>query len=131
MRILISGRRADTRSALELYLQHKPNLDVVAEAADAQTLLAQAKANKPDAVLLDWDLCDRPLEQLVSTLRQIESRPDVILTNAAPGSKQVAIDAGAGTFVARGHDSRDLLLAIESVRIQREEQRATRPLTPA
>ena len=85
VRILISGRRANMRAALELYLQHKPRLDVVAEAADIPILLARSEATQPDVVLLDWDLCDRLLEELVSALHQLESRPGVILTNAAPG----------------------------------------------
>ena len=131
MRILISGRRASGRAALELYLQHRPGTDVVVKAADAQTLLARAKASQPDVVLLDWDLCDRPLKELVSALHQLDSRPGVILTNATPGSKQVALAAGAGAFVARGQDPKSLLLAIETIRIQRKEQRATRPMTPA
>jgi DNA-binding NarL/FixJ family response regulator len=131
VRMLISGRRADGRAALALFLEHRPSLEVVAEAADVQTLLTRAEATQPDMVLLDWDLCDRPLEDLVSALHQLESRPGVILTNAAPESKQEALDAGAGAFVARGEDPRSLLLAIEKVRLERQEQWATRRMTPA
>ena len=131
VRILISGRRAGGRAALELYLRHKPDLDVVAKAADVRTLLARAEATQPDVVLLDWNLCDRPLEELVSALHHLENRPGVILTNAAPEAKTTALAAGAGAFVARGQDPKSLLLAIETIRIQREEQWATRPTTSA
>lgn len=121
MRILISGRRANGRAALELYLQNQQQLDVVAEAGGVQTLLARALATQPDVVLLDWNVCDRPLEDLVSALHQLESRPGVILTNAAPGSKQAALAAGAEAFVARGDLPKSLLLAIETIRISRED----------
>jgi DNA-binding NarL/FixJ family response regulator len=116
---LITGRRAAGRAALELHLQNKPDLDVVAEAADVQSLLARAAASEPDVILLDSDLCDRPLEDLVSALHQLESRPGVIFTNAAPGSKEVALAAGADAFVVKGDHPKSLLIAIESIRIQR------------
>ena len=80
MRILISGCRADDRSTLEFFLQNKPDLDVVAEAADIQVLLTQAEATQPDVILLEWALCDRPLEELISALHLLESQPGVILT---------------------------------------------------
>ena len=122
MRILISGRRADGRSALALFLRHKPNLDVVAEATDVQSLLEGAQAIQPDAVLLDWELCDRPLRELVSRLHQIESRPGVVLINAPPDSKPAALASGPEAVVVKGDQPRSLLLAIETVHIRRKEE---------
>jgi DNA-binding NarL/FixJ family response regulator len=112
-----------------MYLEHKLESEVVAEAADAHALLARAEAGQPDVVLLDWDLCDRPLEELVSALHQIEGRPGVIIINAPPGSKQSALAAEAS--VARDQDPKSLLLAIETIRFQREQQWTTSPTTPA
>ena len=65
MRVLITGRRANLRSALKAFLHILPDLDVVAEATDAETLLTQAEATQPDVILLDRDMCDRPLEEVI------------------------------------------------------------------
>ena len=114
MRILVTGRRVDGRSALQLFLKNQPDLDVVADAADTQTLLTKAEATLPDVILLDWDLCDRPLEELISVLHLLENRPGVILINVTLESKQAAIDAGADAVVLKGDAPKSLLIAIES-----------------
>ena len=116
MRILVTGRRVDGRSALQLFLKNQPDLDVVADAADTQTLLTKAEAALPDVILLDWDLCDRPLEELISVLHLLENRPRVILVNVTLESKQAAIDAGADAVVLKGDAPKSLLIAIESTR---------------
>ena len=121
MRILITGRRADGRSALELFLKSKLDLVVVAQAGDIRTLLTRAEATQPDIILLDWNLCDRPPEVLISALHLLESRPWVIAMNLAPESKQATLAAGPDAFVLRGDPPKRLLLAIETVRSEPED----------
>ena len=120
MRILISARRASERSALTLFLQNR-GLVVVAEAVDIQTLLIQAETTQPDIILLDWDLPNRPLEDFISALHLLESRPGIIFTNVTPGSEQTALSAGADAFVVKGDPPKSLSIAIESMRIRRED----------
>lgn len=121
MRILISARRANECSALGLFLRNR-GLVVVAEAADIQTLVIQAEATQPDVILLDWALPNRPLEEIISALHLLESRPGVILTNITPESEQAALLAGADAFVVRGDPPKNLLIAIESIRLRREDE---------
>jgi DNA-binding NarL/FixJ family response regulator len=120
MRILVTGRRADARLALELFLRNRPDLDVVAEADDIQALLTQAEATQPDVILLDWDLCNRPLADLISALHLLFSQPGLVLINAPAESKQAALASGADACVVKGAPPKSLLLAIESVRLMRE-----------
>ena len=122
MRILVTGCRAEGRSALELFLHNRPGLDVVAEADDIQTLLTQAEATEPDVILLDWDVCSRPLADLISALHLLESQPGLILINAPAESKQAALAVGADACVVKGAPPKSLLLAIESVRLMRKEK---------
>jgi DNA-binding NarL/FixJ family response regulator len=115
LRILITGRWADGRSALELFLKRRPGLVVVAQADDIRTLLTRAEATQPDVILLDWDLCDRWPEILISALHLlVESRPRVIVINVAPESKQAALAAGADGFVLWEDPPKRLLTAIET-----------------
>ena len=121
MRILITGRRSDARSAMRIFLQSKlASDDVVAEAADLQTLLTQAEATQPDVILLDRELCDQPLEQLIPALQLLESQPGVILINARPETQPAAIAVGVDPIVLTGEPPKRLLIAIESVRLERE-----------
>ena len=120
IRILISGCGADDRSALEMFLQNKPDLDVVVEAGDIPVLLTQAQATQPDVILLDWGLCDEPLEELITALHLLENQPGVIIINTTPESGQAALTAGADAFIVRGDPSKRMLVAIESIRLMRE-----------
>ena len=79
VQILIASSRAVTRRALKGLLQTRPDLVVVAEAADAQEMLEQAEANSPDVVLLDSGLFNGPQEDLVASLRQLECQPKVVV----------------------------------------------------
>jgi AmiR/NasT family two-component response regulator len=54
-RAYLADAQTEERSALRLMLLHL-NLQVVGEAADWPTTLAQAPATRPDMVVVDWDL---------------------------------------------------------------------------
>jgi DNA-binding NarL/FixJ family response regulator len=121
MRVLIAGRWAHHRSALKAFLLQQPGLEVVAEASDIQPLLtAQAKATQPDVVLLDSYLDARPLDELVHALHTLDCRPGVVLLSARPEAEQAALAAGVEAFVLKGTSSRNLLLALEAIRLKRE-----------
>jgi DNA-binding NarL/FixJ family response regulator len=122
MRIAVTGRPADRRLALRMFLQNRPDLDVVAEANDIQTLLAQAKAARPDVILVDWQLCDQPLQDLVSAFHLLEYRPGLILINAPAESRGAALAAGVDACVVKGAPPKSLLIAIESTRLMRKEK---------
>lgn len=120
MRILIAGRRAEVRAAINMFLHLQPTLDVVGEASDIQTLLTQAEDTQPEVILLDGDLCDRPLGELIHALHLLESQPGVVLLSSPSGSKQAALDAGADAFVVKDAPPKSLLIAFESIRSKRE-----------
>ena len=59
MRVLLADDQMKVRSALRLLLEQEPGLSVVGEAAEAKDLLAQVGTERPDLVLLDWELPDQ------------------------------------------------------------------------
>jgi DNA-binding NarL/FixJ family response regulator len=54
-RVYLADAQTEERSALRLMLLHL-DLQVVGEAADWPTALAQAPVTRPDMVVVDWDL---------------------------------------------------------------------------
>ena len=121
MRILITGRHSVARTAMKFFLQRKLDSDdVVAEAADPQTLLIQVAEAQPDVILLDWEMYGRQLEQLLPELQLLEPQPGVILINARPESQQAAIADGVDAIVLKDKPPKSLWIAIESVRLERE-----------
>lgn len=118
MRIMITGLREDVNSALELFLQNKTNLEVVAKATDVQTMLTQAEATHPELILLDWNLSDQSLGELIQSLQKPNFQPGIILINAEPEMKREALAVGADALVEKGDPSKSLLIAIETVRMK-------------
>jgi len=66
--ILIADDQPRVRHALRLLLEQEPGVNVVGEAAEAKTLLAQVAARCPDLVLLDWGLPGMAAEDLLVPL---------------------------------------------------------------
>jgi DNA-binding NarL/FixJ family response regulator len=56
MRVLLADDQVWLRSAMRLLLEQEPNLEVVGEARDINSLIQAIKTNLPDLILLDWEL---------------------------------------------------------------------------
>jgi DNA-binding NarL/FixJ family response regulator len=111
-RILIAEGEAKARLAMREYLKAQPGLDVVAEAADCQSLLEQTEATCPDLVLLEWDLPDRPKADLFAALRNLDCQPLLVVLGKQPESSSPAMDAGADAFVYKGEGPRHVMTTI-------------------
>ena len=73
MRVLVADDQPHIRSALRLLLDHEPDLNVVGEAIDSQTLCTQIQVTQPDLLLLDWELPGWPETDLLTILRVLST----------------------------------------------------------
>jgi len=120
MQFVIAGRQAATRRAISLLIRTRLGLEVVGEAGDVSELMNLVKANLPDLVLLDEDLPGTQLSELVTNLLGLDNSPAVIVLNGHPETEAAALAAGANAFVYKGDHPKQLLIAIESIRVERE-----------
>ena len=114
MRVLLADDRARVRWALRVLLEQQPGVHIVGEAVDAEGLLAQAEAGRPDLVLLDWDLPGLHADGALSAWRTICPGSYVIALSGRPEARQAALAAGADAFVSKGDPPDRLLAAIFS-----------------
>jgi len=56
MQILLADNQPKVRLGLRVLLERQPGFKVVGEAANAEELLARIEADRPDLVLLGWEL---------------------------------------------------------------------------
>jgi DNA-binding NarL/FixJ family response regulator len=132
MRILVADDQPKVRSALRLLLEQEPGLSVVGEAAETESLLAQAEAICPDLVLLDWELPSLQAtdpstpstgseagsgHRLLSALRALCSHLLVIALSGRPEARQAALVAGADAFVSKGDPPEQLLTTLHTISI--------------
>lgn len=110
MRVLLADGQIKVRSALRLLLEHEPEIYVVGEAAEANSLLDQAKHTCPEIILLDYELPGQKIAQLLSALRGRCPNARIIALSGRPESRCGALRAGVDAFVSKG-DPPDRLLA--------------------
>lgn len=114
LRVVVADEQADVRYALRTLLQLARELEaqVVGEAVDAASLLAQLEAQQPDMLLLDWQLPGLRL----AGLRALYPSLPIIVLSVRSEARQAALTAGALAFVYKGDPVERLIEAIHTAR---------------
>jgi DNA-binding NarL/FixJ family response regulator len=94
-------------------------IEVVGEAGNYKDLMKLLETTTPDLILLDRELPGMNLKKLIATIRELDSSPSVIVMNERTEMEREALTAGADAFVHKGNHPKQLLIAIENVRIER------------
>jgi DNA-binding NarL/FixJ family response regulator len=101
-RVYVADAKPQERSALRL-LVIDLKMEVVGEAADWPTVLAQVPINFTDMLLVDWDLLpDMPNEALAELRRLCPAALVVVLISHLDARQQAALSAGADAFISKG-----------------------------
>ena len=100
-RVFLSDSRPQERSALRLLLLDM-KMEVVGEAADWLTTLAQAPLSRSDLLLVDWDLLPRAPNAALEKLRKAcPAALVIVLISHMDARQQAALSAGADAFISK------------------------------
>jgi two-component system response regulator DesR len=117
IRLLIADDQALVRGALAALLQLEDDLEVVAEVASGDEVVAAALASAPDVALLDVEMprvdglaAARLLRDAMPTCRVL-----MVTTFGRPGYLKHAMAAGASGFVVKDTPARQLADAVRRV----------------
>jgi DNA-binding NarL/FixJ family response regulator len=99
-RVFVADNQPEVRSALRLLLQDL-GMQVVGEAANWATALAQASGTQPDMVVVEWDMipADTSLVELRATC---PAAIVIVLISHLDARHQAALSAGADSFISKG-----------------------------
>jgi DNA-binding NarL/FixJ family response regulator len=111
MRIILAEHHSKLLSALRTLITEKTDHVIAGEARDWAELLKQAEKTKPDLVLLDWELPNRPNNDLRADLCIPERGLRLIVLSTWTGVKEIALAAGADAFISKS-ESPDRLLEV-------------------
>jgi DNA-binding NarL/FixJ family response regulator len=114
MRVLIADDQPQVRSALRLLLKQEPGMIVVGEAEDTQQALELSARQRPDLVLLDWELPKNAGQRLLPALRARCPHTKVVALSGRPEARKAALAAGADAFVSKGDPPERVLAAVEN-----------------
>jgi DNA-binding NarL/FixJ family response regulator len=99
-RVFLADARSEARSFLrQLLLDNK--MEVVGEAADWPTTLAQAPISGIDKLVIAWDLLPRSPREALEELRKACPGLIVVLTSHLDARDQAALSAGADAFISK------------------------------
>ena len=116
MRVLLADGKPVLRSAMRLLLEQEADVNIVAEVADVEILLAVAEQVRPDLVLLDWELPGLQSGALAatvfSTLNACCPNVKIIVLSGRPEAGRPALAAGASSFVSKADPPERLLEAL-------------------
>jgi len=100
-RVFLAASIPEERSALRLLLLDL-KMEIVGEAADWETALAQAPIKKVDLLLIDWDLLSsEPNEALQELRKACPEALVIVLISHLDARQQAALSAGADAFISK------------------------------
>jgi DNA-binding NarL/FixJ family response regulator len=111
MRIILADPNPNSLWALKTLLQEKPEMEVIGDTVDAESLLALAILHPPDLVLIDMELPGKPFEDLITELHSAKPSPVVVGMSTRLEYGRIMLNAGADAFVSK-NDQPDWLLEI-------------------
>jgi DNA-binding NarL/FixJ family response regulator len=104
-RVYLADSQSDERMAFRLLLQDL-KMQVVGEAADWSTALAQAPATNPDMLMVDWGLVAAGSGADLAEMRMAcPAAVVIVLISHLSAREQAALSAGADAFISKNETS--------------------------
>jgi DNA-binding NarL/FixJ family response regulator len=114
-RVYLADARLDELSALRLLLRDL-KMDVIGEATEWATVLAQAPTLRTDVLLVDWDLLPPDSGSALGVLRRAcPAALVIVLISHLDARHQAALSAGADAFISKSETPERLADHLRSV----------------
>lgn len=124
-RVYLADAKSEERSALRLLILDL-KMEVVGEAADWLTTLAQVPISRTDILLVEWDLLpSEPSTALEELRKACPAALVIVLISHLDARQQAALSAGADAFISKGETPERVAERLRTV-----AARALKRLTP-
>lgn len=116
LRVVLADDHAIVRNGLRLLLEGDGNIEVVAEAGDADEASRRVLGHKPDVLVLDLNMPGAPSLEVVPRLRETSPATAVVVLTmqSDPTYARAALQAGVQGYVLKESASAELLQAIRT-----------------
>ena len=117
IRVLVVDDHAVVRSGLRRVLDAEPDIETVAEAANAERAVFEAMEHKPDVVLMDVVMPGKSGIEIIPTLQQNAPQAKVLVLSMQddPRYLREAFDAGASGYVLKEAADSEVADAVRAV----------------
>ncbi|SFW92321.1 response regulator [Amycolatopsis australiensis] len=117
IRVVLADDEAMMRAGVAAILGADPGIEVVAEAADGRSAVSQALATHPDVVLLDIRMPGLDGLGAAAEIRRLLPSAGVVMLTTFGEDEYIerALGLGAGGFLLKSGDPRELLAGVHAV----------------
>ncbi|HLM85662.1 MAG TPA: response regulator transcription factor [Solirubrobacteraceae bacterium] len=117
VRIVLADDHAVVRGGLRLLLENEPDLEVVAEANDAESARRYVRGHHPDVLVLDLSMPGGSGLETITGIREESPATQIVVLTAhrEPALAQQALGAGALGYVLKDAAIYELVEAVRGV----------------
>jgi two-component system, NarL family, response regulator NreC len=117
IRVLVVDGLAVVRAGLRSVLDAEPDIETIAEAADAERAVFEAIEHMPDIVLIDIILPGKTGIEIIPALEQNAPQAKVLVLSMQndPRSVREAFDAGASGYILKEAADTEVVVAVRAV----------------
>ena len=113
--VVIAVRDTDLRLSLDLMLRDVPGLNIVGTATTLESALALIRAESTTLILLDWNICQRPIEEVFKAIKDSDPQLKIVLFGNRTSQEQLAHRFGADAFMRIGGAPENLRSTINNL----------------
>ena len=100
MRTVLANGEPTVRSAFRALVTQGLGMQVVGEADTAGALERQVQLERPDLVIVAWNLIVTDAESVFAALRSSSTGMRIVVLGRRPETRQVALTAGADGYIS-------------------------------
>lgn len=125
MQVLIADDQRDVRSALRLLLEHQAEDCIIIEAADSESLLADAAQRSPDIIIIDAELKGillkndpqsvRSFQNVIAELRVLCPDTRIVALTSRPDLHKLTEGSRVDVLISKADPPEALLDAIQKL----------------
>jgi DNA-binding NarL/FixJ family response regulator len=120
--VVIAVRDTDLRLSLDFMLRDEPGLNILGTATTLESALGLLRAESIALILLDWHICQRPIEEVFKAIKNSDPQLKIIMFGNRTSQEQLADHLGADAFMRIGGVPDNLLTTIKNLISQDTEK---------
>ena len=113
--VVIAVRDTDLRLSLDFMLRDEPGLNIVGTATTLESALGLILAESTALILLDWNICQRPIEEIFKAIKDSDPELKIVLLGNRTSQEQLAHHFGADAFMRIGGAPENLRSTIKTL----------------
>jgi len=100
--VILAVRDTDLRLSLDLMLRDESYLNVLGTTSTLESTFGLIRIERPDLILLEWDMSNRPIEEMLKEIKDHSPNSKVILFGNITNQEPLARQSGADAYLRIG-----------------------------